>query len=201
MQDLSSTDDDHDQDLVRRVSYGPSPVPPSSAASSPSPLPPSPKLLQATWAISSSLPSPLPPLLSLVSTSASCALETLCGQAFGAKKYHMLGIYMQRSWIVMFLCAVLLLPMYVFATPILKLLGQPTDVAEQTGLVSIWLIPVHFSFAFSFPLQRFLQSQLKNAVIAWVSLAALLVHIFISWLFLYKLQFGVIGAAVTLNFS
>ncbi|KAI4366553.1 hypothetical protein MLD38_022416 [Melastoma candidum] len=28
------------------------------------------------------------------------ALETLCGQAFGAKRYHMLGIYMQRSWIL-----------------------------------------------------------------------------------------------------
>ncbi|KAL0351973.1 UNVERIFIED_CONTAM: protein DETOXIFICATION 27 [Sesamum calycinum] len=29
------------------------------------------------------------------------ALETLCGQAFGAKKYSMLGTYMQRSWIVL----------------------------------------------------------------------------------------------------
>ncbi|XP_057492685.1 protein DETOXIFICATION 27-like isoform X2 [Actinidia eriantha] len=32
------------------------------------------------------------------------ALGTLCGQAFGAKKHHMLGIYLQRSWIVLFLC-------------------------------------------------------------------------------------------------
>ncbi|MFQ6640386.1 hypothetical protein Gotur_014332 [Gossypium turneri] len=32
------------------------------------------------------------------------ALETLCGQAFGAKQYHMLGLYMQRSWIVLLLC-------------------------------------------------------------------------------------------------
>ncbi|OVA15275.1 Multi antimicrobial extrusion protein [Macleaya cordata] len=129
------------------------------------------------------------------------ALETLCGQAFGAKKYHMLGIYMQRSWIVLFLCSVLLLPIFIFATPILKLMGQPEDVAEQSGLVAMWLLPLHFSFAFQFPLQRFLQSQLKTGVIAWVSLAALLVHIFVSWLFVYKLGFGLIGAAVTLNFS
>ncbi|XP_052487465.1 protein DETOXIFICATION 27-like isoform X1 [Gossypium raimondii] len=32
------------------------------------------------------------------------ALETLCGQAFGAKQYHMFGLYMQRSWIVLLLC-------------------------------------------------------------------------------------------------
>ncbi|KAK9165785.1 hypothetical protein Scep_000976 [Stephania cephalantha] len=61
------------------------------------------------------------------------ALETLCGQAFGAKKYNMLGIYMQRSWIVLLVCAVLLLPTYVFATPFLKLLGHPTELAEQSG--------------------------------------------------------------------
>lgn len=129
------------------------------------------------------------------------ALETLCGQAFGAKKYHMLGIYMQRSWIVLFLCCFLLLPFYVFATPLLKLMGQPDDVAEQSGLVALCLIPLHFSFAFLFPLQRFLQSQLKTGVIAWVSLVAFLVHVFISWLFVLKLEFGIIGTAITLNFS
>ncbi|XP_043713177.1 protein DETOXIFICATION 27-like [Telopea speciosissima] len=63
------------------------------------------------------------------------ALETLCGQAFGAKKFHKLGIYLQRSWIVLFLFSVLLLPMYVFATSILKWMGQPEDVAEQSGMV------------------------------------------------------------------
>ncbi|CAN1264605.1 Protein DETOXIFICATION 34 [Linum perenne] len=29
------------------------------------------------------------------------ALETLCGQAFGAGQVHMLGIYLQRSWIIL----------------------------------------------------------------------------------------------------
>ncbi|KAJ3702592.1 hypothetical protein LUZ61_006297 [Rhynchospora tenuis] len=129
------------------------------------------------------------------------ALETLCGQAFGAKKYHMLGVYMQRSWIVLFLCGILLLPMYFFATPILRWLGQPDDLAEMAGTVSIWFIPLHFSFAFLFPLQRFLQCQLKNFVNAAISGVALLVHIFVSWLFVSKWQFGLIGTAVTLNFS
>ncbi|CAK7339621.1 unnamed protein product [Dovyalis caffra] len=129
------------------------------------------------------------------------ALETLCGQAFGAKKYYMLGVYMQRSWIVLFLCCVLLLPLYLFASPFLKLLGQPQDVAELSGKVSVLMIPLHFSFAFQFPLQRFLQSQLKNMVIAWVSLVALLVHVLVSWLLVYQLQLGVVGTALTLNFS
>ncbi|KAJ4840780.1 Protein DETOXIFICATION 27 [Turnera subulata] len=129
------------------------------------------------------------------------ALETLCGQAYGAKKYYMLGVYMQRSWIVLFLCCVLLLPLYLFASPFLKLLGQPHELAEMSGMASVWMIPLHFSFAFQFPLQRFLQSQLKNMVIAWVSVAALVVHVIVSWLLVYRLQLGLIGTAMTLNFS
>jgi MATE family multidrug resistance protein len=129
------------------------------------------------------------------------ALETLCGQAFGAKKYYMLGVYLQRSWIIMFICCILLLPLYLFASPILKLLGQPTEMAELTGLVSMWMIPIHFSLGFQFPLQRFLQSQLKTGVIAWMSLMALVVHVIVSWLFVYKFQFGLVGIAATLNIS
>ncbi|KAI3965324.1 hypothetical protein MKW92_016556 [Papaver armeniacum] len=50
------------------------------------------------------------------------ALETLCGQAFGAKQYHMLGVYMQRSWIILGVTCLVVLPIYVFATPILRFL-------------------------------------------------------------------------------
>ncbi|XP_044510485.1 protein DETOXIFICATION 27-like isoform X2 [Mangifera indica] len=129
------------------------------------------------------------------------ALETLCGQACGAKQYHMLGLYMQRSWIVLFICSILLIPMFVFASPFLKLIGQSTTLAEQTGIVAIWLIPLHLSFPFQFTLQRFLQCQLKTAVIAWVSGVALLVHVIVSWVFVYKLRVGIVGTAITLDFS
>ncbi|KAL8143651.1 hypothetical protein V2J09_016683 [Rumex salicifolius] len=77
----------------------------------------------------------------------------------------------------------------------------PDDVAEMSGLVARWMIPLHFSFAFQFPLQRFLQSQMKAAVIAWVSLAGLLVHVFASWLLVSRLHLGLVGVSVTLNFS
>ncbi|KAF7829973.1 protein DETOXIFICATION 27-like [Senna tora] len=129
------------------------------------------------------------------------ALETLCGQAYGAKQYHMLGIYMQRSWIVLFLSSILLLPVFVFATPILKFIGQPDGVAEQSGLVAIWLIPLHLSFPFQFTLQRFLQSQLKTGVIAWVSGGALAIHALVSWVFVYKMKVGIVGTALILDFS
>ncbi|KAL5705451.1 Protein DETOXIFICATION 27 [Ranunculus cassubicifolius] len=130
------------------------------------------------------------------------ALETLCGQAYGAKQYHMMGIYLQRSWIVLFICAVMLLPMYLFASSILRVTGQLEEVAEKAaGVVALWLIPLHFSFAFQFPLQRFLQCQIKTAVIAWVAGGAFVVHVILSWFFVYKVQVGLVGTAIILDFS
>lgn len=129
------------------------------------------------------------------------AMETLCGQAFGAKKYRMLGIYLQRSWIVLFLCSIILLPVYFFATPILLLIGQAPDIAKQSGQLSIWFIPLHFSYVLLLPQQRFLQCQQRNLVNAAISAAALVLHVFISWLFMQKFRLGLVAAALTLNFS
>lgn len=129
------------------------------------------------------------------------ALETLCGQAYGARQYHMLGVYLQRSWVVLFFSSIFLLPMFVFATPVLKFIGQPVAVAEQAGLVAIWLIPFHLSFPFQFTLQRFLQCQLKTAIIAWVSGGALVIHVIVSWVFVYKMRVGIVGIALTIDFS
>lgn len=125
----------------------------------------------------------------------------LCGQAFGGKQYHLLGIYLQRSWVVLFLSSIALLPLFVFLAPILKLIGQPVLLAELTGQVALWLIPMHLSFVFQFTLMRFLQCQLKTSVIAWVSGAVLVLHVILSWIFVYKMRVGIVGIALTLNFS
>ncbi|KAM7256253.1 hypothetical protein ACFE04_011994 [Oxalis oulophora] len=42
----------------------------------------------------------------------SSATETLCGQAFGAGHHHMMGIYLQRSWVVNFVTTTLFVPIY-----------------------------------------------------------------------------------------
>eukprot|EP00252_Welwitschia_mirabilis_P021191 TRINITY_DN535_c0_g1_i2.p1 TRINITY_DN535_c0_g1~~TRINITY_DN535_c0_g1_i2.p1 ORF type:complete len:524 (-),score=23.67 TRINITY_DN535_c0_g1_i2:385-1902(-) len=129
------------------------------------------------------------------------ALETMCGQAFGAKKYDQLGVYLQRAWIVLLAVATILLPVFIFATPILKLIGEEDDIAELSGRLALWMIPQHYGYALSLPLQRFLQSQLKNSVIAWLSGATFVIHLFLSWLLVQKFQMGILGAALTLDFA
>ncbi|KAK7343705.1 hypothetical protein VNO77_12664 [Canavalia gladiata] len=127
------------------------------------------------------------------------ATETLCGQAFGAGQVNMLGVYMQRSWVILFVTSILLLPIYIFAAPILKILGQQKDIADLAGSFSILVIPQFLSLPFNFPTQKFLQAQSKVNVIAWIGLGALIVHIGMLWLLIYVLDLGLTGAAIAFD--
>ncbi|KAK2638414.1 hypothetical protein Ddye_026209 [Dipteronia dyeriana] len=124
----------------------------------------------------------------------SSATETLCGQAFGAKQYHMLGIYLQRSWIINIGTGIVLLPVFVFAGPIFKLLGEQTEIANKAGYISLWFIPILFFFVFCLTIQKYLQAQLKNIIVGWLSAAAFLLHVLLSWIFVSKLDLGIPGA-------
>ncbi|GAV57464.1 MatE domain-containing protein [Cephalotus follicularis] len=129
------------------------------------------------------------------------ATETLCGQSFGAKQYHMMGIYLQRSWIVNFVTATITVPALVFATPIFRLLGEEEDIAIEIGTISLWFIPFVYSLVFSMTIQMYLQAQLKNLVIGVLSTSAFVVHILLSWIFVSKLNWGLSGAMSALNIS
>ncbi|KAL2232909.1 UNVERIFIED_CONTAM: Protein DETOXIFICATION 21 [Sesamum indicum] len=128
-------------------------------------------------------------------------LETLCGQAYGAKQYHMLGIYLQRSWIVLTVFTTLLLPLYIFAAPVLKALGQDEDIAQVAGKIALWFIPVIYSYIVSFSCQMYLQAQSKNMIITYLAVFSLCIHIFLSWLLTVKYNLGLAGTMISAIFA
>ncbi|XP_010935395.1 protein DETOXIFICATION 33-like [Elaeis guineensis] len=129
------------------------------------------------------------------------ALETLCGQAFGAKQLHMLGVYMQRSWVILTAMCVCLLPIYLFASPLLQLLNQDKKISMLAGKFSLYMIPQLFAYGFNFPIQKFLQAQSKVMTMAIVSAVAMVFHIFLSWLLMVHFKLGLVGAAASLNLA
>lgn len=129
------------------------------------------------------------------------AVETLCGQAYGAGKIEMLGVYMQRSWVILLTTAFLLMFLYIFALPFLLLIGQTEDISRSAGKFALWMIPQLYAYAVNFPIAKFLQAQGKVMAMAWISAAALVLHVLFSWLLMLKLGWGMAGAAVVLNAS
>lgn len=129
------------------------------------------------------------------------ALETLCGQAYGAGEVKMLGVYMQRSCLILTSACVCMTPLYIYSKSVLKFLGQRHDIADIAGKFSIYIIPQMFSLAINFPTQKFLQAQSKVAVLAWVGFFALISHIGLLYLFIKVFKWGLAGAAAAYDVS
>ncbi|XP_021743209.1 protein DETOXIFICATION 29-like [Chenopodium quinoa] len=129
------------------------------------------------------------------------ALETLCGQAFGAGQVEMLGIYMQRSWVILNSTALLLSLLYIFAAQILWLIGETSAISEAAGRLALWMIPQLFAYAMVFPIIKFLQAQRKVMTMAVIAGVSLVLHAFFSWLLMLKLGWGLLGGAIVLNGS
>nr|GEY45790.1 protein DETOXIFICATION 24-like [Tanacetum cinerariifolium] len=109
----------------------------------------------------------------------SSATETLCGQAFGAGQHHMMGIYLQRSWIVDLITLTVLLPIFIFATQIFKLLGEDEAVANSGGYFGIH-IPLSFLLVYK------LNLGVGGAMIAlsmssWFLVIGKFIYIFGGW--------------------
>ncbi|XP_057767367.1 protein DETOXIFICATION 24-like [Salvia miltiorrhiza] len=131
----------------------------------------------------------------------SSATETLCGQAYGAKQHHMMGVFLQRSWLVDLATLTLLLPVFVSAAPIFRAVGEEPAIAASAGYISLWFIPFLYSIVFAATIQMFLQAQQRNAVVAWLSAAQLAVHVPVSWVLVSVMGFGVGGAMCALCVS
>nr|TKV92771.1 hypothetical protein SEVIR_9G182200v2 [Setaria viridis] len=129
------------------------------------------------------------------------AVETLCGQAYGAHRYEMLGVYMQRSFVLLAATGVPLAALYAFSNWILLLLGQSPEIAGAAWVFVLGLIPQIFAYAANFPIQKFLQAQSIVAPSAYISAATLAAHLALSYLVVYRLGLGLLGASLTLSAS
>ncbi|GAV72313.1 MatE domain-containing protein [Cephalotus follicularis] len=134
-------------------------------------------------------------------TGLSGALETLCGQGFGAKLYRNLGIYLQASCIISFFFSIIVSIFWLYTEPILVLLHQDPIIVKEAALYMKYLIPGLFAYGFLQNILRFLQTQ--TAVVPLVMLSALPVgmHIGVAYALVHCTELGFKGAPLAASFS
>ncbi|EOA34619.1 hypothetical protein CARUB_v10022179mg [Capsella rubella] len=129
------------------------------------------------------------------------ALETLCGQAFGAEQFRKISTYTYSSMLCLLLFCFPVSLLWVFMDKLLELFHQDPLISQLACRYSIWLIPALFGYSVLQSMTRFFQSQGLVLPLFLSSLGALCFHIPFCWLLVYKLKFGIIGAAVSIGFS
>uniref|UniRef100_A0A2P2IWR8 Protein DETOXIFICATION n=1 Tax=Rhizophora mucronata TaxID=61149 RepID=A0A2P2IWR8_RHIMU len=129
------------------------------------------------------------------------AVQTVCGQAYGAKRNSSMGIICQRAIVLHVGAAFLLTFLFWFSGSLLKAIGQSELIAEQGQIFARGLIPQIYAFAISCPMQRFLQAQNIVNPLAYMAVGVFFFHILLTWIVVYVLDFGLLGAALALSFS
>ncbi|KAI3831733.1 hypothetical protein MKX03_002505 [Papaver bracteatum] len=124
------------------------------------------------------------------------ALDTLCGQSYGAKQYHMLGIHMQRAMIVLLLVSVPLAFIWANTGLILLAVGQGQDISFEAGVYARYMIPSLFAFGLLQCEVRFLLTQSIVLPMMISSAVTALAHILVCWVLVFKTDLGNRGAAM-----
>ncbi|CAN1228925.1 Protein DETOXIFICATION 16 [Linum grandiflorum] len=124
------------------------------------------------------------------------ALETLCGQSYGAKQYSAIGIHLQRSLIVLLLAAIPLSVASFFAGEILLFLGQDPEISISAGSYAKFVIPSIFGFAILESHVKFLQSQNNVLPVTATTGFTTLLHVLVCWTLVFKSGLGNRGAAI-----
>ena len=125
------------------------------------------------------------------------ALDTLCGQAYGGRRYNLLGIYKQRAMFLLTLVSLPLAVVWFYTGEILLLFGQDADIAAEAGTYARWMIPLLFAYGLLQCHVRFLQTQ--NIVLPVMASAGATAacHLVVCWALVYPLGMGSKGAALS----
>ena len=129
------------------------------------------------------------------------ALDTFCGQSYGAKQYQMLGIHLQRAMIVLLLVSILLAFIWANTGDILLFFGQDPEISAEAGQYARFMLPSIFGFAIQECHIRFLQTQNNVVPMMVISGFTTLLHILVCWSLVFKSGLGSKGAALANTFS
>ncbi|KAK7364111.1 hypothetical protein VNO80_12515 [Phaseolus coccineus] len=129
------------------------------------------------------------------------ALDTFCGQSYGAKQYHMLGIHMQRAMFILMTVSIPLAVIWANTSSILIFFGQDPEIAAEAGIYATFMLPSLFAYGLLQCLNRFLQTQ--NIVFPMMCSSGIttLLHVLICWILVFKSGLGSKGAAVANSIS
>ncbi|MQL97438.1 hypothetical protein Taro_030129 [Colocasia esculenta] len=134
-------------------------------------------------------------------TGLSGALETLCGQGYGAKLYSQLGVYLQSSMLTSLFFSAVLSAVWWFSEPILVALNQDPAVSQTAAAYMRPLIPALFAYGLIQCMLRFLQTQSAVIPLVVCSVVPLAFHVAMTYLLVYPAGLGLRGAALSAGIS
>ncbi|KAJ4956025.1 hypothetical protein NE237_012808 [Protea cynaroides] len=124
-------------------------------------------------------------------------MESICGQAFGAKRHTLLGLSLQRTVLLLLFTAIPIAFLWVNVERILISCGQDRDIAIEAQSYILYSLPDLLAQSLLHPLRIFLRSQSITLPLTYCATLAILLHIPINYLLVSVLNLGIKGVALS----
>lgn len=129
------------------------------------------------------------------------SLDTLCAQAYGSGRPHLVGLQLQRMLAFLLLITIPISIIWAFGTQILSLIVPEPETARLAGLylrVLIFGAPGYAAFESG---KRYVQAQGLFSVNMYILLICAPLNAFLNWLFVWHLGWGFIGAPIAVSIT
>ncbi|CAL5187555.1 unnamed protein product [Lathyrus oleraceus] len=123
-------------------------------------------------------------------------MEPICGQAFGAKRFKLLGLTMQRTMILLLVTSIFISFLWLNMKRILLLCGQQEDIANVAQSYILYSLPDLVAQSLLHPLRIYLRSQSITLPLTYSATLSILLHLPINYFLVSVLNLGIKGIAL-----
>ncbi|XP_009344271.2 protein DETOXIFICATION 49-like [Pyrus x bretschneideri] len=124
-------------------------------------------------------------------------MEPICGQAYGAKKFKLLGLTLQRTVILLLLTSIPIAFLWFNMKTILLFCGQQDEIATEAHSYILYSLPDLIAQSLLHPLRIYLRTQSITMPLTFCAALAILLHIPINYLLVHVLNLGIKGVALS----
>ncbi|CAH9144373.1 unnamed protein product [Cuscuta epithymum] len=123
-------------------------------------------------------------------------MEPICGQAFGAKRFKLIGLTLQRTIILLLLASIPIAFLWCNMEKVLILCGQDRDISKEAQSYILYSLPDLVALSFLHPLRIYLRSQSVTVPLTYCAAFATLIHAPINYVLVSVLGLGIRGVAL-----
>ncbi|XP_010271543.1 PREDICTED: protein DETOXIFICATION 48-like [Nelumbo nucifera] len=125
-------------------------------------------------------------------------MDPICGQAYGAKQWKLLGLTLQRTVLLLLAASIPISLMWLNMKRILLWCGQDQEVSTVAHVFILFSIPDLFFLSLLHPLRIYLRTQSITLPLTCCSAISVIIHVPLNFLLVVHLKMGIAGVAIAM---
>ncbi|CAI8583149.1 unnamed protein product [Vicia faba] len=125
-------------------------------------------------------------------------MEPICGQAYGAKQWKILGLTLQRTVLLLLSTSIPISFIWSNMKTILLFSGQDQEISSMAQTFILYSIPDLFLVSFLHPLRIYLRTQGITLPLTYCSAISVLLHVPLNFLLVVYFEMGIAGVSIAM---